>query len=200
MNQFINQPVVNWARHSLPQTVEVKLKGNSLIAKIVLGLCFGFLALVFVGIALMFFVSAIEGFLRRGWTQQETASLFVGVVFLVIFGALALGISLLAKFTRRKFARFISAAGVETRSGQRFKWENLHFLNYKNVDASIDRRQLAASATRAAILAGVEKVTVELVFANGTAVVPPLVENQPEILNLLNSMPVQRRDEGTPRQ
>jgi hypothetical protein len=148
----------------------------------------------------MFFVSAIEGFLRRGWTQQETASFFVGVVFLVIFGALALGISLLAKFTRRKFARFISAAGVETRSGQRFKWENLHFLNYKNVDASIDRRQLAASATRAAILAGVEKVTVELVFANGTAVVPPLVENQPEILNLLNSMPVQRRDEGTPRQ
>lgn len=200
MNQFINQPVVNWARHSLPQSVEVKLKGNSLIAKIFLGLCFGFLGLIFGSIALMFFISAIQGFVRRGWTQQETVSLFVGVVFLVIFGAIVSGISLLAKFTRRKFARFISAEGVETRGGQRFAWENLHFLNYKKVDAQIDRRNLAASATRAAILAGVEKVTIEMVFANGTAVVPPLLENQPEILNLLNSMPVQRRDEGTPRQ
>jgi hypothetical protein len=42
------------------------------------------------------------------------------------------------------------------------------------------RGNLAASAAQSALLAGVQKVTVELVFKNGAAVVPPLIANQPE--------------------
>ncbi|HEY0427149.1 MAG TPA: hypothetical protein VGC76_05010 [Pyrinomonadaceae bacterium] len=200
MNQFINQPVVNWARQNLPQAVEVKLKGNSLFARILLGFCFAFLALIFLGIPLLFFYSAITAFLANGWSQKVSGGLFGGTIFLVIFGLFALVIFFLLKFTRRKFAKFISSAGVETRGGQKYGWEKLHFLNYKKVNTKINSHQLAISMVRAAILAGVEKVTVEMVFENGTAVVPPLLENQPEILALLNSMPVQRRDEGTVRQ
>jgi hypothetical protein len=200
MDQFINQPVVNWASQTLPQAVEVKLKENSLGFKILLGFCFAFLALIFLGIPLLIYISAISTFLSEGWNSKVSGGLMGGTVFLVIFGALALGIFLLMRFTRRKFARVISLEGVETRSGQRFAWETLHFLNYKKVNAQINHRNLAASATRAALLAGVEKVTVEMVFAGGTAVVPPLIQNQPEILALLNSMPVQRRDDGTIRQ
>ena len=200
MNQFINQPVVNWARQNLLQIVEVKLKGNSLGYKIFLGFSFAFLALVFLGIPLLFYISAISTLMRDGWNQKVSGAFVGGTVFLLIFLAFAFGIFLLMKFTRRKFAKFISAEGVETRSGQKFAWENLHFLDYKKVIAQVNGRNFAANAAQAVMLAGVEKVTVEMVFENGTAVVPPLIENQPQILALLNSIPVQRRDNGTVRQ
>jgi hypothetical protein len=38
---------------------------------------------------------------------------------------------------------------------------------------------------------------VDLVFVNGKAVVPPLVRNQAEILALLNTIPAERRNDGT---
>jgi hypothetical protein len=200
MNQFINQPVVNWARQNLPQTVEVKLKGNSLSARILLGFCFAFLGLIFLGIPLLFFYSAITAFLAHGWNQKVSGGLLGGTIFLGLFGLFTLGIFFLLRFTRRKFAKYISSAEVETRGGQKFSWEKLHFLDYKKVIPQVNGRQFAANAVQAAMLAGVEKVTVEMVFENGKAVVPPLIQNQPEILALLNSMPAQRRDEGKVRQ
>jgi hypothetical protein len=62
------------------------------------------------------------------------------------------------------------------------------------MNVKINPQQLASSATHAAIMAGVEKVTVDMVFAGGKAVIPPLIIDQPRILGLLNSIPVQRRD------
>jgi hypothetical protein len=204
MNQFVNQPVVqsvvNWARHNLPQTVEVKLKGNSLFAKVMLGFSFAFLGLIFLGIPLLFFYSALTAFLANGWSQKVSGGLFGGSIFLVAFGLLTLGLFFYLRFTRRRFAKFISSAGVETRGGQKFGWEKLQFLDYKKVSTQYNRNQPGLSMVSAAILAGVEKVTVEMVFENGKAVVPPLIENQPEILALLNSIPVERRDEGKIRQ
>lgn len=199
MNQFINQPVVNWARQNLPQAVEVKLKGNSLFARILLGFCFAFLGLIFLGIPLVFFYSALTAFLADGWSQKVSGGLLGGTIFLGLFGLFTLGIFFFLKFTRRKLAKFISSAGVETRGGEKFGWETLHFLNYKKVHTQVPG-QIGASAVRAAMFAGIEKVTVEMVFENGKAVVPPLLQNQPEILALLNSMPVQRQDEGKVRQ
>jgi hypothetical protein len=204
MNQFVNQPVVqsvgNWARQNLPQTVEVKLKGNSLFAKVMLGFSFAFLALIFLGIPLLFFYSALTAFLANGWSQKVSGGLLGGTIFLGLFGLLTLGLFFYLRFTRRKLAKFISSAGVETRGGQKFDWEKLQFLDYKKVTTQYNRNQPGLSAVSAAILAGVEKVTVEMVFENGKAIVPPLIENQPEILALLKSIPVERRDEGKIRQ
>lgn len=200
MNQFVNEPVVNWARQNLTQAVEVKLKESSLGYKILLGFCFAFLALIFLGIPLLIYISAISTFLSEGWNSKVSGGLMGGTVFLGIFLVLTLGLFFLIKFTRRKFAKVFSSEGVETRNGQKLDWRDLYFLDYKKVHAQISPHNLAASATRAIILAGVEKVTVELVFANGKAVVPPLIQNQPEILSMLNSIPVQRRDNGNIRQ
>ena len=200
MNQFINQPAVNWAKQNLPQAVEVKLKGNSLGYKILLGFCFAFLALIFLGIPLLFYISAIATFIHDGWNPKVSSALIGGTIFLMIFLAFAFGLFLLMRFTRRKFAKFINAEGVTTRSGEKFVWEKLYFLDYKKVITQVNGRAFAANAVQSAILAGVEKVTIEMVFENGKAVVPPLIENQPQILALLNSIPVQRRDDGTVRQ
>jgi hypothetical protein len=119
-------------------------------------------------------------------------------IYMAIFAALSFGIALLIRRPRRKFVREISSDGVVTRGGQRYGWADLHYLDYQKLNTRINAtttNQLAASATRSAILAGAEKVTVEMVFANGKAVVPPLITNQQQVLALLNSMPVQRRND-----
>ena len=199
MNQFINQPVVNWARQNLPQTVEVKLKGNSSGYRILLGFCFAFIAFIVLAFPVMIYIRVIEAFINEGLNEKVAAGLFGGTLFLVIFGGPALGIFLLMRSIRRKVAETLDSEGVKTRGGRKFVWENLYFLNYKKVNTRV-RRNVAASVANAVMFAGVEKVTVEMIFGNGKAVVPPLLVNQPQILALLNSMPVQRRDEGTIRQ
>ena len=195
MNSFINQPVVNWARHTLLQAVEVELKGKSLAYKIFYVFSFAVLALIFLGIPLLFYISAISSFINDGWNNKVSSGLISGTVFLGMFGTIVFIIFLITKFTRRNFAKFISANGVETRKGQKFYWAKLHYLDYKKVNTQIPGN-LIASTVRAAMFSGVEKVTVVMIFENGKAVVPPLIENQPQILALLGSIPVQRRDDG----
>jgi hypothetical protein len=196
MDKFSNQLVINWARQSLPQTVEVKLKEH----KVLMGICITLLGLIFGGIALLFLASAVVSLKNKGWNTEVTRGLVGGIFFLGVFAAFGGGLLLLGRVTRRKFARYLDSDGVETRGGHKFCWGDLQYIDYKKVNTQMDRNQLAVSATRAAILAGVEKVTVALVFAGGTAVVPPLIQNQPEILGLLNSIPVQRRDDGKVRE
>lgn len=200
MDQFINQPVVNWARQNLPQSIEVKLKAESLGFKILLGICLAFLALIFLGIPLLLYISAISTFLSEGWNSKVSGGLGSGTFFLVVFGALASGFFLLIRFIRRNIAKVFNHEGVETRNGKKFSWENLYFLNYKKVSGKAYNRNLAAVAVNSALFAGIEKVNIEMIFANGKAVVPPVIQNQAEILAMLNSIPVQRRDEGKIRQ
>ena len=200
MNQYFGHPVINWANQNLQLPVEIKLKGTSIGYKILLGFCFAFLALVFLGIPLLFYISAITTFVDKGWNQKVSGALVGGTVFLAVAVMIFLAIFFLLIFTRRKFAKVLSLQGVETRGGQKFVWEKLQFLNYKQVVTQVNGRSFAANVAQAAMLAGVEKVTVEMVFEDGKAVVPPLIEHQPEILALLNSIPAERRDEGKIRQ
>ena len=169
-------------------------------AKILLGFSFAFLGLIFLGIPLLFFYSALTAFLASGWSQKVSSGLTGGTIFLAAFALLTLGLFFFLKSARRQFAKIISSEGVETRGGQKFVWEKLHFLDYKKVTTQYNRNQPGLSAVSKAILAGVEKVTVEMVFENGKAIVPPLIHNQPEILALLNSVPAERRNEGEVRQ
>jgi hypothetical protein len=196
MNQFVNEPAVNWARQTLPQTVEVKIKEH----KILLGIAMGLLILIFGGIALAIYASAILSLMSKGWSSQVTGGLIGGTFFLVVLIVFVGGLFLLGKFTRKHFAKFLDGEGVRTRGGKSFRWADLHYLDYKKMNVRINPHQLAASATQAAIMAGVEKVTVNMVFAGGKAVIPPLIIDQPQILGLLNSIPVQRRENGTVKQ
>lgn len=203
MNQFINNPVVNWSAQYIPQPIEVRVKEH----KILIGVCFAILGLIFGGIALVAYINAISTLAKNGWSQQVGASLMGGTFMLVVLVAVVGGLLLLGYLTRRSFVKYMSASGVQTRSGRTYNWSDLHYLDYRKVrntgvslgGAGIAGRVVSRAATnaaQAAIYAGQEKVMVRLVFANGKAVVPPLVKNQQEILGLLGSMPVQRREDG----
>ena len=193
MNQTVNEPAVNWARQTLQQTVEVKIKEH----KVLLVIAMALLVLIFGGIALAIYASAILSLRAKGWTSQVTGGLVGGTFFLVVLIAFIGGLFLLGKFTRKHFAKFLDTEGVRTRGGKSFRWADLHYLDYKKIDVKINAQQLAVSATHAAIMSGVEKVTVEMVFAGGKALIPPLIIAQQQILGLLNSIPVQRRENGT---
>ena len=196
MNQFVNEPAINWARQTLPQTVEVRIKEH----KILMGIMMGFLILIFGGIALAIYVSAIRSLMANGWSSQVTGGIIGGTFFLVILLVFVGGLFLLGKLTRKHFAKFLDGEGVRTRGGRSFRWADLHYLDYKTMNVKINPNQLAASATQVALMAGVEKVTVNMIFAGGKAVIPPLIIDQPQILGLLNSIPVQRRENGTVKQ
>jgi hypothetical protein len=203
MNQFVNQPVINWASQYLREPVEIKVKDH----KILLALCFAFLGLIFGGIALLFYVSAVSTLVTKGWSQQVAGPFIGGTFMLFVLVAIVGGVLLLGKVTRRNFARYISVDGVQTRNGQKYNWADLYYLDYRkvhNARVSVGGAGLAgrvvtgaaSSAAQAAIFAGHEKVTVEMVFANGKAVVPPLIVDQAQILGLLSTMPVERRADG----
>jgi hypothetical protein len=149
--------------------------------------------------------------IKKGWNSQDASAVVGSAVFMGIVTLIALGLFLLIRFTRRRFARYFSHEGVQTRGGQRYGWGDLYYLDYKKVrnarvsagGAGLAGRVVsgvAANAAQSAIFAGHEKVTVELVFANGKAVVPPLIVDHAQILGLLSSMPVQRRTDGTVNQ
>lgn len=196
MNQSVNEPAVNWARQYLPQPVEVKIKEH----KVLLVIAMALLVLIFGGIALAIYASAILSFMAKGWTSQVTGGLVGGTFFLVMLIAFIGGLILLGKFTRKHFAKYLDADGVRTRGGKTFRWADLYYLDYKRMNVKINPHQLAASATQVALMAGVEKVTVNIVFAGGKAVIPPLIIDQRQILGLLNSIPFQRRENGTVKQ
>jgi hypothetical protein len=46
------------------------------------------------------------------------------------------------------------------------------------------------------ILAGVERVKIEMIFTDGAATLAPLIEDQREILALMDTIPVERKHTG----
>jgi len=187
-----NQQVVEWARRNLAKPAEIELRYNSVVSKIFAGFGYALLAVCLLWLPGFVLINAVSGLITKGWSDTVSGGLVFGLISLVILGGLFLAIVLLPVATRRKIAATLSVEGVETRSGQKYAWENLYFLNYKKVNTRV-RGNLAASIAQAAVFAGVEKVTVELVFANGKAIIPPLISNQPEILALFETIPAQRR-------
>ena len=46
------------------------------------------------------------------------------------------------------------------------------------------------------MFAGVENLKIEMVFTDGTATLAPLIVNQRELLDLMNTIPVRRKSDG----
>lgn len=189
--QFYNQQVVEWARRNLIQPAEVKLRYNSMAAKIFVGLVYSILGVFLLGIPCALLIGTIYKAITQGWNDSVGGGLFFGLILLIFMGGLFLLIFYLPLITRRKIAVNLNAEGLETRGGKKFAWGNLHYLNYKKNSTRV-RGNLLATAVQSAMFIGAKKVTVELIFANGKAVVPPLISNQQEILQLLDTIPAQR--------
>jgi hypothetical protein len=190
--QNLNQAAVEWARRDLAREIEIKLRENSWPARIVVALAMLFLGVIFFGIPAILFFNAAAKFVAHGWSAEVSKPLRLGVFFLAGFGGLALFLFFYLRTLRRKLVRFLSPDGVTTRGGNKYRWENLRHLNYVWFYREMSRNVLLRAVSKF-IFAGAENLKIEMVFTDGTATLAPLVENQREMLDLLDTIPVQRK-------
>jgi len=173
-NQFYNQAVVNWAQQNLSPPVEIKLLFSGRWQRLlVYVLLFSVPLLIIAG----FIFLKLTGGSGANWFGIFLCS---GVLLLPGF-AIILG----GAFTRQKLVKSLDAGGVHSSMGRKFLWENLHYIDH---------------VSKHARAGGVSRVTednqLELVFADGKAIIPPMIKNREQIWNLINSIPVQIKDDG----
>lgn len=198
--QYLNQPAAEWARRKLAREIEIKLRGNSWAARIVVALAMLFLCVIFFGIPAILLFNAAAKFVAHGWGAEVSKPLRLGLFFLAGFGGLAVFLFFYVLTLRRKLVRFLSADGVTTRGGKKYHWENLQYLDYVTVHRNFVRGyrlyHVLLRALSNFIFAGVENVKIEMVFTDGTATLAPLIENQREMLDLMDTIPVRRKSDG----
>ena len=192
--QYLNQAAAEWARRNLAREIVIELRGNSVSARIVVALAMNILVLIFFGIPAILFFDAAAKFVAHGWSAEVSKSLRMGMFFLAGFGGLAVFLFFYVLGLRRKLVRLLSADGVTTRGGKTYRWEDLQRLNYVSFYREMSRNVLLRAVSKF-IFAGVENLKIEMVFTNGTATLAPLIENQGEMLDLMDTIPVRRRHE-----
>jgi hypothetical protein len=198
--QYLNRPAAEWARRHLAREIEIKLRGNSWPARIVVALAMLFLGVIFFGIPAILLFNAAAKFVAHGWGAEVSKPLRPGIFFLAGFGGLTVFLFSYVRALRRKLVRLLSADGVTTRGGKKYHWENLQYLNYVTVQRNFVRGyrvyHVLLRALINLIFAGVEKLKIEMVFTDGTATLAPLIENQREMLDLMDRIPARRKSNG----
>ena len=195
--QYLNQAAADWARRNLARGIEIELRESSWPARVVVALAMLFLGVIFFGIPAILLFNAAAQFVAHGWGAEVSKPLRPGIFFLAGFGGLAVFLFFYVRALRRRLVRFLSADGVTTRGGRKYRWENLQHLDYVPVRWKLRRNNFLLQAIVNLIFAGVERVKVEMVFTDGTATLAPLIKNQKDILDLMNAIPVRRKFDGT---
>ena len=177
-NEVYNQPVVNWAKQNLPQSVEIKQRFASSGARILIyALLFSIPVLIVAGFVFL----KLQGKSEASWWGVFLCGgvLMIPPAVIILLGAL----------TRQKLVKSLDADGVRSSMGRRFLWQNFYYVDHVSKHSNFG---------------GVRRVVkdnqLELVFADGKAIIPPLIENREQIWNLINSMPAQVRDDGVVRE
>ena len=194
--QYLNQAAAEWARRNLAREIEIKLRENSWPARVVVALAMLFLGVIFFGIPAILLLNAAAKFVAHGWDEEVSKLLRQGIFFLAGFGGLAGFLFSYVWALRRKLVRLLSADGVTTRGGKKYRWENLRHLNYIRFHREMSRNVLLRAVSNF-IFAGVENVKLEMVFTDGTATLAPLIEDQREMLDLIDTIPVRRKSDGS---
>lgn len=173
-SEFYNQPVVSWAKQNLPQPVEIKLRFASRRAMI-------FVYLMLFSFPLLVIAGSIYRKIEEGDKVSWGGVFLCGGVILIP----SIVIVLLGVLTRQKLVRSLDASGVRSSLGRRFRWENLYYVDH------VSKITRVANVSRK-----IEDNQLELVFADGKAIIPPLIHDRGRIWDLVNSMPAQVRDDG----
>lgn len=194
--QYLNQDASEWARRELEREIEIKLRGNSWPARVVVALAMLFLGVIFFGIPATLLLNAAAKFVANGWGTDVSKPLRLGIFFLAGFGGLAAFLFSYVWASRRRLVRFLSADGVTTRGGKKYRWENLRHLNYVPVYWRVSRNNVLFQELVNLIFAGVNRLKIEMVFTDGTATLAPLIENQREVLDLMDAIPARRKADG----
>jgi hypothetical protein len=191
--RYLNQAAAEWARRNLARVVEIELRGSSWPARVVVALAMLFLGVIFFGIPAILFINAAAKFVAHGWGAEVSKPLRLGIFFLAGFGGLAVFLFFYVRALRGKLVRFLSADGVTTRGGKKYRWENLQYLDFVTVRWKLRRNNFLFRVLINFIFAGVERVKIEMVFTDGTATLAPLIQHQREMLDLLDTIPVRRK-------
>jgi hypothetical protein len=171
-----NEPVVNWARRNLQTPVEIKPLFSSRGGKV-----FTYLLLFIVPLA--FIVTGVVARLTGVRDQNAANGAFVcGLVLVIPFGLIVL----LGRLTRAGFPKSLDAEGVNASGGRKFYWGKLCYVDHVSKYFNVSRRR-------------VKDNQLEMVFENGKVIIPPLIHERERVWGLVNSMPVQFRDDGISR-
>ena len=173
-NQFYNQPAVDWAKQNLAQPVEIKLLfGGRWKMLLVYALLFSVPLLIIALGAVRVLTEKIE----NGWFGLFACN---GILLLPCFVIVFVG-----AYMRQKLVKSLDASGVKSSLGRKFLWENLYYIDH-----------VSKSMRVANVSHKIEDNQLELVFADGKAIIPPLIKDRERIWNLINSIPAQVKFDG----
>ena len=175
---YYNRSAVDWARQNLRGRVEIKLLFSSRAGQIfVYSLLFcvpGF----FLAIGILSFVLG----------AKEPSTLYGPFVFAVLTAIPCGVIALLGAYVRRGFAKSLDAEGVNTPMGRKFPWGKLYYVDH-----------VTKHSRAGGVSLQVKDNQLELVFEGGKVIIPPMIRDRAAVWNLINSIPVEIRDDGIPR-
>jgi hypothetical protein len=191
-NQFVNQAADFWAKQNLVREIEIKPLHSSVLSRTLVGLGICFLVLIFLGIPALIFYSSGVRYAAKGWSSEVARGFTLGSIFLLAFLGLAAFILFYLRGLRRNQVKLLTSEGVFTRSGKCCDWKHLQYLKFIPVETEVRGQPLLRGMIRA-MYRDVQKIKVEMVFSNATApaIIPPLIANQRQILELLKTVPVE---------
>jgi hypothetical protein len=172
-----NQGVVHWAKQNVPHPVHIRLRSGK-----------GARTLMYVLLlSVPLLIVSCQSFLKlTGFAKGVSwwGIFLLGFVLLIPAGVIVL----LGGRTRQTLVKSLDADGVSDARGRRFLWETLLYVDH------VSKTTRGGGVTRK-----IEDNQLELAFASGKAIIPPLIEDRERIWALVNSMPVEIRDDGQVR-
>ncbi|MFT3745638.1 MAG: hypothetical protein QM785_15290 [Pyrinomonadaceae bacterium] len=178
MNEDHNNAVAVWARQNIPGRVEIKLLFGSRMGKILVYMLLFSVPAAFFALGFLFLILG----------SRDRSITFGPIVFGVLTTIPAGVIAVLGAYTRRGLARSLDVEGINVRTGQKFRWAKLQYVDH------VTKHIRAGGVTRR-----IKDNQLELVFDTGKVIILPIIHDRQAIWNLINSMPVEVRDDGTPR-
>ena len=175
---FYNQPVAEWAAQHIRQRVVVRTLFSSRLGKI-------FTYLLLFSLPIAFF---IVGLIALALGAQDPPTRYGPFVFSFLLLFPCGLIALLGGYVRRGFATSLDANGVNGSLGRKFQWGKLYYVDH------VTRHLRAAGVSRK-----IKDNQIELVFEGGKVVIPPMIHDRDAIWSLINSLPVEVRDDGVRR-
>jgi hypothetical protein len=170
--------VADWARQNIRGRVEVKLLFSSRAGQI-------FVYSLLFCVPGFFFALGILAFMLGA---KDRASLFSPFAFAVLTAIPCGVIALLGAYVRRGFAKSLDAEGINAAMGRKFSWGKLYYVDH------VTKYTRAGGVSRQ-----VKDNQLELVFEGGKVIIPPLIRDRAAVWNLINSIPIEVRDDGIRR-
>lgn len=175
---YYNAAVADWARQNIRGRVRVRPLFSSRVGMIFI------YALLFCVPGAFFTLGLVLLVLGAKGKDGVGAFFFFGFLTLVPCAVIALA----AAYVRRSFVRSIDGAGVSGSFRQSFHWGELHYVDH------------VTKVTRVGgVTHRIKDNQLELIFAGGKLIIPPLIHDRAAVWEMINQMPAEVRDDGVPR-